>query len=600
MMGKKALLFIIFTVSISSSFAQQLLGKVVSITANNQPLAQVLETISQKGNFRFSYKSNIIIEDKKVSITASNKTVKHLLDLLFEGNFHYSEKRNYVILHAGGERFFTISGYVQNGKTGERISNASIYEEQLLASTLSNEQGYFKLQLKNKKHLKSISITVSKDQYSDQFLALSAGYDQELNVPIIPSKEIKLNDVEIFGEKENWVNSFLLSSKLRIQNINISNFFARSPIQTSILPGIGTHGLFGAQIVNKVSLNILGGYTGGVNGLEIGSLFNINRGSVRYFQAAGIFNTTYGNVHGTQYAGIYNYVTGNLVGAQFSGIFTIVKGNTSGAQVAGISNYVKGKLKGVQIAGINNQNNGQVWGVQLAGLVNKNKGMSSALELSGLANWNDTFTKGFQLTGLLNCCRTKMKGVQISSFVNFAQQIKGFQFGLINIADSMDGVGIGLVNYYKNGKHKFVVSSSDIQHLNIGYLSGSKMLYSIVGFGTNINPQQQCYSVFYGIGKEINIGKHWAINPEITGQSFYIGMRNYAPLVGKMQIGVTYKIKKEIEIFAALNHSIAEDRKINSAKNFSPWLAKDNVTFLNWQNNQLAHWTGWQIGLRIF
>ena len=35
---------------------------------------------------------------------------------------------------------------------------------------------------------------------------------------------------------------------------------------------------------------MFGGYTAGVNGLEIGGLFNLNKKDVRYVQAAGLFN----------------------------------------------------------------------------------------------------------------------------------------------------------------------------------------------------------------------------------------------------------------------------------------------------------------------
>jgi hypothetical protein len=37
-------------------------------------------------------------------------------------------------------------------------------------------------------------------------------------------------------------------------------------------------------------MNVIGGYTAGVDGLEMGGVFNINQKDVRYFQMAGVFN----------------------------------------------------------------------------------------------------------------------------------------------------------------------------------------------------------------------------------------------------------------------------------------------------------------------
>lgn len=582
-----------------ASFAQHLLGKVISVSVEDQPLPDALHAISEAGNFRFSYKSDLLLQDKRVSFKARNKTVKQLLDLLFEGNFHYSEKGKYVILHPGGAQQFTISGYIQNGKTGERLSNVTVYEDQVLVSTLTNEQGYFKLPIKNKRRLRTISIIARKESYSESFVDLNAGYDQELVLPILPSSEIVLKDVVIKKEEETgWAAKFLLSSRLKIQNMNIGNFIAKRPIQTSLLPGLGTHGLMGSQVVNKFSLNILGGYTAGVNGCELGSLFNINKGSVKYFQLAGIFNRVHGNVNGFEAGGIYNYISGHTGGAQIAGISNKVKGKVNGVQMAGIANLDYDRVSGVQLAGILNSSAHQGNGVQLSGMINKNSGGFKGAQLAGLTNWSDSGTKGVQLAGVNNHVRGTMKGMQMAGVVNYARKIKGFQLGLVNIADSIDGFGLGLVNYYKNGLHKVVICSNELQNVNVGYLSGTRKLYCFFSFGMNIG-NHKAYSVSYGIGKEILLGRNLAVNTEVISQNFYIGHWDYVPLTYKAQALLTYKCGKQFEFFAGPSYTMTETKSTSVAAGYMPWLRNENIRYIT-VGDRISSWVGWQAGIRLF
>lgn len=599
----RALLFtVIICLLVHPLFAQHLLGKVVSVHAQNEPLASVLNQLSKTGNFQFSYKSDIVLQDKKISIKEENKTVKYILDKLLEGSYHYTEKGKYIIIHAGGERFFTISGFIQNGNTGERLSNVTVYEDQILASTLTNEQGYFKLPIKNKRQLKTISIVVRKESFSENVVALNAGYDQELVLPIVPSKEVYLKDVVIKKEDEepNWANKFFISSKQKIQNINIGNFMANRPIQTSLLPGIGTRGMIGSQVSNKFSFNILGGYTGGVEGLEIGTIFNINKGDVKGLQISGIFNSVSGNVKGCQIGAIYNYVSQNTGGVQISGIGNIVKKKTSGVQIAGISNLDLDNFRGVQISGISNHNQGQTKGIQLAGITNINHKETKGLQMAGFNNHCDTNIKGMQWAGFSNHARKEMKGIQMAGVYNYARKMKGLQFGLINVADTMDGAGIGLVNIYGNGLNKLVVSSSDIQQVNIAYLSGAKKLHSIIGMGANADLHNQLYSAFFGLGSSINLSQRWSLHPECYGQVYYLGDWGYVPLVGRVQLDLSYKVYQKLELFAGVSYSITENRRGTTVKDYSPWLNTSNIQYRIINNNNLASWMGWQMGIRIF
>lgn len=155
------MLAIIFLVGFKSS-AQNILSKnISSFEVNRQCLTDVLEILSNKGNFYFSYNSAIIKKDSIVTLTAYNKTVRQILDFLFKQNYEYRESGNYIILRRAPlqltmitskavmeEKFFAVSGYVLDDVSGAVVSDASIYGRRHLVATLTNQQGFFKIKLK--------------------------------------------------------------------------------------------------------------------------------------------------------------------------------------------------------------------------------------------------------------------------------------------------------------------------------------------------------------------------------------------------------------------------------------------------------------------
>ena len=92
------------------------------------------------------------------------------------------------------------------------------------------------------------------------------------------------------------------------------------------------------QVISKTSINLLGGYCGGVSWIEVGGLFNIDKKDVKQIQLAGLFNLVGGNSQGLQASGIYNQVLGQVDGVQLGGIANIADREVKGLQAASILN----------------------------------------------------------------------------------------------------------------------------------------------------------------------------------------------------------------------------------------------------------------------
>ncbi len=215
---------------------------------------------------------------------------------------------------------------------------------------------------------------------------------------------------------------------------------------------MSSQGLFNSQVVNQVSLNLIGGYTAGVNGVEVGGVFNINQKDARHFQVAGAFN---------------------LVGRHVRGV-----------QIAGVSNIAVQQVSGVQVAGVNNRG-GDARGMQVSGLFNVAEN-----------------TKGVQLAGLMNKS-TSETGVQVAGILNIAGKVKGVQLApLLNIADSSD-YSIALINLIKNGSKSVMVGVDESSMAHVAFRSGGRVLYGLIGAGYYLKDLPMTYALETGLGAQL-------------------------------------------------------------------------------------------------
>ncbi len=350
--------------------------------------------------------------------------------------------------------------------------------------------------------------------------------------------------------QKSWIGKFLLSSKQKVQSINLKKFFAKRTFQLSLAPGLSTQGRLSTQVTNKFSLNVLGGYTAGVKVFEMGGLFNINKKNVQYFQAAGLVNTVGGSVKGVQMAGVQNLV--------FDSVY--------GFQVAGVSNYVKEKFRGVQVAGIYNHVSGSMKGVQLAGIANFSK-------------------------------RT-VEGVQIAGFLNYTKKLKGVQIGLINITDTSEGYSIGLINIIKHGYHKISVSKNEVTQFNIAYKSGNPKLYSILQAGTNLSANKKIFSIGYGIGRDNKLSKQLSITTEFTTNYIYAGNWDNYNSESKISANLKWQVAKRFSVYAGPSFSYLHTDQQTAVQGYKFPLTSQGYKNFNIGDSDKG-WIGFTVGVNF-
>lgn len=560
-----------------AAFAQNNLNKKITITIENQNLSDALTIISKKGGFYFSYSSNIIPNDSLITFRATNKSVKEILDQLLKGHYEYKESKNYIIINkkllkglsmidydikASGNQY-TISGYVIDAQSGEKIYNASVFERQMLSSTLTNKDGYFSLRLKNVQK-KTIDLTASKSLYRDTTVMIlheitvrPGGYKESDN---------RMYDEDSSQVERTFMGRILLSSKQSIQSLNLAGFFADRPFQASVVPGLSSHGMMSSQVVNKFSFNILGGYTAGVDGFEMAGIFNINKKNSQYVQLAGVFNVVGGSVKGVQLSGITNTILDNVNGVQLTGIY----------------NFVNHSMNGVQLSGI--FNNGQsVAGVQL----------------TGIANHVSTNARGFQLAGITNIVEKDADGVQLAGILNYSRKFSGFQLAVINIADSSSGCSLGLLNFIKNGYFKVGVTVNELTNTNVYLKTGNSKLYTMLMAGTNLSDQEKIFTFGLGIGHDFIFSHRFSVSTEASSQSVFIGEWANTGILAKGNLNINFKLAKGIAITAGPTFSMYTNGNAVPVEGYRTQIPPANYRTYTINKNTVG-WIGWNAGLIVF
>ena len=352
---------------------------------------------------------------------------------------------------------------------------------------------------------------------------------------------------------------------------------------------------------NRFSLNILAGYTGGVEGLEIG----------------GFTNGVKRDVHGLQFAGFGNMVGGNIEGGQFSGFV----------------NYNQGIMRGLQMAGFANVNE-QADAFQFAGAFNFNHRVSRGFQAAGFFN-SGRYIAGVQLAGFFNLALGNINGqasgfcniaeqvdVQVAGFVNVAKKVDIMQIGLVNVADSVSGVSIGLVNLIKHGYNKIEISGSEALYANAALKLGTTRFYNIFQIGTNfkrdINRIGMVWGYGYGFGFLNKLTNQVRLNPELvvmqineSGKSKTnldpLSLSRYnrkLNLLGQLKLlfNINNTGNTEIVVGPTLNVSISKIQNISGlgyGTSISPYTIWDKTYIRNDRPLNTKVWVGFSAGVRI-
>lgn len=604
------------------------LDRVVSARFSDASVGEVLGYLSNQGNFKFSYNSSLIDEEKAVELVLVNKTIREAIGLLFKGTIRYKVQGQYVILLKAERAPVYITGFVHDAVTGKKLPNISIYERNSLTSAITNQNGFYRIKLN---HTKTIfKLTVSGPDYESQTVvmkllqsetkdwelrpkvktlelphddnspffpqladSLAIPHEVSILVPNVPNKGLVLSEYStsqitdnifpiykkdtnrlfrFWDEIKSRFSKMMIARSQRIHDKNVTDTLYR-PFQISLLPFLGTNKLLSGSIENRVSVNIVMGYSAGVRKMEFG----------------GGLNGVRRNMNGFQFAGVGNIVGKNVTGVQMGGVFNTVLGETQGVAMTLGWNHTWKNMRGLQAAGLMNITHKETRGAQLAGVLN----------VTG------KLTKGIQMAPTLNVVLKESKGWQVG-LLNFAHKITkgGHQIGFLNFSDSSATAPIGFLSFVGkgNGYKRFEVAIDEIQSANITFKTGVPAFYNILTLGFNFVRAYELANIGYGFGRAYKLGGRWMMNTDVTS-GLMIEYNQY----GEVNQGVLWRFDLGFEKFLARNSTLTFGPSIkalvidparSSYTNGKPF--KNMPTYQAIRSTErFTLWYGFQMGLRI-
>ncbi|MEM1320349.1 MAG: hypothetical protein AAGG75_08830 [Bacteroidota bacterium] len=474
-MYKRLLITSLFCCAALLSIAQsRLLEKKISFSYQRVSLEYALEDISKSYQLNFSYSRDYLPLQQRISAKADNVRLAEGLNTLFgQTKVVYAVIGDQVVLRVDKNKQIIRPIEPIGGKIGQLESPQPEVEE-MIADVGTVE---------TPPPPPSRPDWVGSEQIEP---AASAEIDD-------PTEEEPTEIDQELEELPEWLRDKNL--KKRRERV----------AQISILPFVGTNLERSDGITNNLSVNVLWGHNGGVDGVEVGGLVNSLKKDMIGLQVAGLGNSVEGMVHGTQIGGLFNYSGAYTTGLQAAGLLNVARSGQM-VQIGGLFNAVEGDMGGVQIAGLFNGVGGDGETVQVAGLFNANLG-NTKLQISGL----------FNVAG-------DVEHAQVSSIINIGKRVNGFQIGLINVSDTISGAPIGLLNIVKKGYNRWEWSAGDVLHANLALKLGARSFYNIFYLGvrmdnslSNVPERDDRYSwgFGYGLGSSVALGRKTWINFEL-------------------------------------------------------------------------------------
>ncbi len=187
--------------------AQNIFTQKVSISVASVTIPEALDALSSTTSVQFAYSERFFPENKKVSLQEKGRPLREVLDLLLKDtHVGYKAIDGQVVffqLPKKQLRDFTLSGYVEDATSGERLIAAAIYCPELGIGTITNEYGFYSLTLPES----ATAITVSYLGYREETKALHLTQNQFTTYSLTPS----LTLAEIIVTPENATNELVPS-----------------------------------------------------------------------------------------------------------------------------------------------------------------------------------------------------------------------------------------------------------------------------------------------------------------------------------------------------------------------------------------------------
>jgi hypothetical protein len=574
----------------------------ITIHADNRRLGDVLREIETKAGFVFSYSSGLIDESKQVSVHAVNRPVREILDKILGSRIQYRVRGRHLILTyaaTGSGDTRVIGGYIEDA-SGKGIGRTTVYDPVSLVSANTNDQGYYELKIDPLNP--PLNLEVRRPDLQDTVILVHAS--GATLQPMVPRPRSVL--APRWDAARDTVRTHLSKAADRLfgrqpESQNVGDTLYRD-FQVSLLPYIGSNRKMSGQVINRYSVNVIGGYARGSRVLEVGGVFNAVRDHVSGAQVAGVLNLVGGNAEGVQVAGVANLTGGESRGAMISGFASYIGGEAEVVSVSGALSVFREHAEGVSVAGFSSVAMKSFEGVQVNGAAGIALAEFSGVQISGFANMVTGNADAVQIAGVVNFCTGEFKGAQVSGLLNVARRVEGVQVGVFNICDTITGVPVGFMSFVRRGYHPLEFAYSDIGMAEVSFRTGVRSFYTFLSAG--IAPPDRggvhAWQYGFGAGTSPRISDDWFINLDISAHHLSEGkFAEFLSLDNRLRCTAEWKATPWLSLFGGPVYHLYLDHTNTPDIRDRVGIPQHRTTEDTRRTLRLTSWPGWQAGVRV-
>ena len=508
---RSTLLTLLLVLQILAAAAQS--APQLSVHYDRVTLRHALNDLEQRYPVRFSYSSDHIPLNHRVTVHREQASLEEVLDDLFAGT---------------------------------QVAYAFIGKQVVLKHDPQKP-------LRNPWQEKSTGM-----QYREPVIEVLPLGPRPLDPVAPPSREtdIKSRSVVLGPEDQTLWPQWRLTAFFDSLNVGMPS--NKRVVQVSVFPPFGTNGWESEALANLYSVNLLAGYSAGVEGLEASLLLNASRGEVRGLQIAGFANASEADLYGKQLSAGVNMTKGRARGLQ-TALFLNTAGEMTGTQAALGANFTGREFRGRQIAGLCN----------IAG--------------------------GDGAPG----------SRQIAAGFNYSGGKTGSQIGLINIADTVSGASIGLINIVRKGYNHLELGGSESLQTYGALKLGSRRFYNVFYGGLRWRQPGtgSIWGLGYGIGTNVGLARRLDLNLE--GLSIHLNQgkswTRQLNLLNQVRLTFDWRPARRFGIFAGGTLNLMTSRVANpetgkTGFDIAPYTWYQTTTK---NGTEIQAWVGFLAGVRL-
>ncbi len=218
--------FVFFLAPYFSEAQNPVLQRTISVDFSDKSIPEVLNILSGKTGYFFSYDAKIVSKRKKINLNLKDASLRSILDTVFNVNQEYQIVRNHIIITKENDfyrqtgsnnkkSFIQFSGKISDAKTKNPIPYVSIGILNTTRGTVTNQNGGFSLIIPltfkdsviyiSSIGYKSIELTASEISGKTQNIKLQPEYISIPEVIIRNEDPLKIVSNAIFKVKDNYI-----------------------------------------------------------------------------------------------------------------------------------------------------------------------------------------------------------------------------------------------------------------------------------------------------------------------------------------------------------------------------------------------------------